>query len=42
VLDGEGVPTMADVWRGRLVEVAQLGADVKLVVDSPGTKEQVG
>lgn len=41
VLDGEGVPTMADVWRGRLVEVAQIGSDVKLVVDSPGTKEQV-
>jgi diaminohydroxyphosphoribosylaminopyrimidine deaminase/5-amino-6-(5-phosphoribosylamino)uracil reductase len=42
VLAGEGAPTMAEAWRGQLVEVARLGSDVKLVVDPPGTKEQVG
>jgi diaminohydroxyphosphoribosylaminopyrimidine deaminase/5-amino-6-(5-phosphoribosylamino)uracil reductase len=42
VLDGEGVPTMQDVWRGQLIEVARLGNDLKLVVDSPGKKGQVG
>jgi len=27
---GPGAPTMADLWRGRLVSVAQLGADLRL------------
>ncbi|HEY4376537.1 MAG TPA: bifunctional diaminohydroxyphosphoribosylaminopyrimidine deaminase/5-amino-6-(5-phosphoribosylamino)uracil reductase RibD [Acidimicrobiales bacterium] len=30
---GTGAPTMADVWRGRLVEVAQLGDDVRIDVE---------
>jgi diaminohydroxyphosphoribosylaminopyrimidine deaminase/5-amino-6-(5-phosphoribosylamino)uracil reductase len=42
VLDGEGAATMADAWRGRLVEVTRLGSDVKVVVDPADTKEQVG
>jgi diaminohydroxyphosphoribosylaminopyrimidine deaminase/5-amino-6-(5-phosphoribosylamino)uracil reductase len=37
LLAGPGAPTMADVWRGRLVEVARLGDDVRLdVAPRPG------
>ncbi len=32
VLAGPGAPTMAEVWRGRMVSVAQLGADVRIDV----------
>lgn len=32
LLAGPGAPTMADVWRGRLVEVTRLGDDVRLDV----------
>lgn len=32
VLRGQGAPTMADVWRGRVVSVAQLGDDLRVEV----------
>jgi len=32
VLRGPGAPTMADVWRGRVVSVAQLGDDLRVEV----------
>lgn len=35
VMAGEGSITMADVWRGRLVDISRLGDDVKIVVDRP-------
>ena len=34
VLDGPGAATMADVWRGRLVSVEQLGADVRVEMEA--------
>ncbi len=37
VLDGPGVPTMADVWRGDLVSVRQFGNDVRIEVKKPTT-----
>ncbi|HVF31535.1 MAG TPA: bifunctional diaminohydroxyphosphoribosylaminopyrimidine deaminase/5-amino-6-(5-phosphoribosylamino)uracil reductase RibD, partial [Acidimicrobiales bacterium] len=30
---GPGAPTMADVWRGRIVETTRLGADLKVVLE---------
>jgi diaminohydroxyphosphoribosylaminopyrimidine deaminase/5-amino-6-(5-phosphoribosylamino)uracil reductase len=30
VLAGAGAPTMADAWRGRVVDVARVGADVRI------------
>jgi diaminohydroxyphosphoribosylaminopyrimidine deaminase / 5-amino-6-(5-phosphoribosylamino)uracil reductase len=32
VMSGPGVATMTDLWRGELVEIEQLGNDVKIVV----------
>ncbi|MHB1583909.1 MAG: RibD family protein, partial [Acidimicrobiales bacterium] len=32
VLRGPGAPTMADVWRGRVVSVARLGDDLRVEV----------
>lgn len=42
VLDGSGVPTMSEAWRGQIVETQRLGADLKVVIGSPVTKGQVG
>ena len=36
VLDGPGAATMADVWRGRLVSVEQLGPDVRIEMETAG------
>lgn len=33
LLEGPGVARMADAWRGRLVDVVRLGADVRLTVE---------
>jgi diaminohydroxyphosphoribosylaminopyrimidine deaminase/5-amino-6-(5-phosphoribosylamino)uracil reductase len=33
VLAGPGVPTMAEAWRGRTVDVTVLGDDVRVVVE---------
>lgn len=34
LFSGHGAPTMVELWRGRLVEVVNVGGDVKLVVDA--------
>ena len=36
VLDGPGAATMADVWRGRVVSVEQVGADLRVEVEPAG------
>ena len=36
VLDGPGAATMADVWRGRLVSVEQLGPDIRIELETAG------
>jgi riboflavin biosynthesis pyrimidine reductase len=33
VFAGPGAPTMAEAWRGRLISVRQLGADVRIDVE---------
>ena len=33
---GDGVPTIDDVWRGRIVDVTRLGEDVRIDLCSPG------
>jgi diaminohydroxyphosphoribosylaminopyrimidine deaminase/5-amino-6-(5-phosphoribosylamino)uracil reductase len=33
VFSGPGAPTIADVWRGRIVETTQLGDDLKVVLE---------
>lgn len=42
VLAGAGAPTMAEMWRGQLAGVRQLGNDVRLDVDAPGTTPRAG
>jgi len=39
---GDGAPTIADLWRGRLVSVRPLGDDIEIVIDAPcdHSKEQ--
>jgi len=36
VLAGAGAPTMADIWRGRIVDVRQLGEDLRVDVAPDG------
>jgi diaminohydroxyphosphoribosylaminopyrimidine deaminase / 5-amino-6-(5-phosphoribosylamino)uracil reductase len=36
VLDGPGAATMADVWRGRVVSVEQLGPDIRVEMETAG------
>ena len=36
VLDGPGAATMADVWRGRVVSVEQVGSDLRVEVEPAG------
>ena len=34
VLSGAGAPTMADIWRGRFVDVEPMGDDLRLTVEA--------